>query len=161
MKDQDLEGVKSVREGIEKMGLAADHERALAEIPAYAHKFEELVARDIPKGKTRRESADQTIARANRRHRQFELELGDDRIRVESTDNLIDALERIFPAFFFMHEGREISLRGALESLELWDKAIEKMQGIATAQRHEADTCNRGIKAAHEIRERMEDTWKN
>lgn len=160
-KDYDLSGVKSVRQALDRMGLAAEHEKACIEIPAYAHKMEEYVARDLPRDQPKRESVDQQVKRANKRARQLEMEFSDERIKTESLDHLIEGLERIFPGFFFEHNGRDISIRGALESPELWDKAIEKMLEIAAMLRREADLRNRGVKIAHEVRERMEEPWRN
>jgi hypothetical protein len=164
-----FEGAKTIEEVLDRMGLSAEHEKALKTIPPYADKMADFIADRLSSAskskKPKKTSADRMVDEFNRDLAESRLPFGDEEIPVRPIGELFSALETALNALgvpdvlFHDVDLGEVTLRGAFQSRSLWERACKVIHDFSISQRAAADLANRCVKIAMSIASRK--NWEN
>lgn len=171
-----LRGVRTFAEVLEKANLVSDFAAVQENQPEFARlaswAIEQLLrssddgegGTDGGGGKPTPSAIVNTIKKSNQRARQFRLNLTpDDALSTQEEEHLLKELEKIIEiltgctgdyVFFNDREVGDVTLRGAVYDLRLWDQVIDALVEMADTARMHDEFALKAVRIAREIARR-------
>ena len=159
-----LKGAESADVVFNRWGLSSEHAKVVDDVPPYAFKFVEFIEEHLKRPKSREA---RTVEEWNRAWENPELPFPDDQIPHQPLEKLIFALEDTLrylnqPEILFDDSDvGEVTIRRALDSRRLWEKAMRVIHDLSVTKRVDADRANSCTRIAFDIAKKKHDVWKD